>query len=52
MARGPWPVARGSDGPEFGNVQPREAWAAFRTMMPLTNDEFTAIANNIAPYAR
>ena len=45
-------ILYGSDGPEFGNVQPREAWAAFRKAMPLTNDEFAAIANNVAPYLR
>jgi predicted TIM-barrel fold metal-dependent hydrolase len=45
-------IVFGSDGPEFGNAQPREAWAAFRKAMPLTNEEFAAIANNIAPYAR
>jgi uncharacterized protein len=45
-------IVYGSDGPTFGNSRPREAWAAFRKMMPLTNDEFTAIANNVAPYAR
>jgi predicted TIM-barrel fold metal-dependent hydrolase len=45
-------IVYGSDGPTFGNSQPREAWAAFRKSMPLTNDEVTAIANAVAPYAR
>ena len=39
-----------SDGPEFGNVPPREAWRAFRKDVPLTEEEFRVIANNVAPY--
>jgi predicted TIM-barrel fold metal-dependent hydrolase len=39
-----------SDGPEFGNVQPREAWRQFRKDVPLTDEEFRIIANNVAPY--
>jgi uncharacterized protein len=45
-------ILYGSDGFMFGNVQPAEAWAAFRREMPLTDDEFKTIANNIAPYVR
>jgi hypothetical protein len=45
-------ILYGSDGPIFGNVQPSEAWGEFRREMPLTGEEFTTIANNIAPYAR
>lgn len=45
-------ILYGSDGPIFGNVQPSEAWGAFRREMPLTGEEFRTIANNIAPYAR
>jgi predicted TIM-barrel fold metal-dependent hydrolase len=45
-------ILYGSDGPIFGNVQPSEAWGAFRREMPLTGEEFTTIANNIAPYVR
>ena len=33
------------------NPPPAEAWALFRTL-PLTDAEFTAIARNVAPYAR
>jgi predicted TIM-barrel fold metal-dependent hydrolase len=29
---------------------PRENWAIFRTTVPLTDDEFAAIARNVAPY--
>jgi hypothetical protein len=42
----------GSDGYMFGNSQPAQAWEAFRREVPLTNEEFTAIANNVAPYLR
>jgi predicted TIM-barrel fold metal-dependent hydrolase len=45
-------IVYGSDGPTFGNLQPLEAWGAFRKALPLTNDEFTVIANNVALYAR
>jgi hypothetical protein len=45
-------ILYGSDGPFFGNDQPAEAWGTFRREMPLTGDEFKAIANNIAPYVR
>jgi predicted TIM-barrel fold metal-dependent hydrolase len=45
-------ILYGSDGPMFGNVQPSEAWGAFRREMPLTGEEFISIANNIAPYVR
>ncbi|HEY0020059.1 MAG TPA: amidohydrolase family protein [Longimicrobium sp.] len=30
----------------------RDAWIAFRTLVPLTEDEFSAIARNVAPYLR
>ena len=45
-------ILYGSDGPTLGNVQPYEAWGAFRREMPLTAEEFRTIANNIAPYVR
>ena len=45
-------ILYGSDGPIFGNVQPFEAWGAFRREMPLTAEEFRTIANNVAPYLR
>ncbi|MDQ3145159.1 MAG: amidohydrolase, partial [Pseudomonadota bacterium] len=36
----------GSDAP------PKEAWEGFRKHVPLTEEEFTRIANNVAPYLR
>jgi predicted TIM-barrel fold metal-dependent hydrolase len=45
-------ILYGSDGAMFGNEQPAEAWGTFRREMPLTGDEFKAIATNIAPYVR
>jgi hypothetical protein len=44
-------IVYGSDGAAGGNLAPREAWATFR-QLPLTEAEFKAIANNIAPYMR
>ena len=38
----------GSDGYGGGNLAPREAWAAF-LQLPLSDDEFRMITNNIAP---
>jgi predicted TIM-barrel fold metal-dependent hydrolase len=40
----------GSDGAVPGN-SPRENWAAFRTL-PFRDEEFRAIANNVAPYMK
>ena len=45
-------ILYGSDGPMSGNEQPAEAWSTFRRELPLTDDEFKTIANNIAPYLR
>ena len=42
-------ILYGSDGYGGGNLAPREAWAAF-LQLPLSDDEFRMIANNIAPY--
>lgn len=42
-------VLYGSDAALGDNLRPREGWAAFR-QLPLTNEEFTQIANNVAPY--
>lgn len=39
----------GSDG---GRGTPGEAWAAFRKELPLTEEEFRTLANNVAPYLR
>jgi predicted TIM-barrel fold metal-dependent hydrolase len=44
-------ILYGSDGAAGGNPPPREAWAAFR-QLPLTSEEFRAIARNLAPYVR
>ena len=40
----------GSDPAVFGRPAPREAWALFREVMPLTDEEVAIIANNVAPY--
>ena len=45
-------IVYGSDGPVYGNWQPRGAWSAFSREVPLTDEEFSAIANNVAPYLR
>ncbi len=39
-------ILYGSDGP------PAEAWKTFHSKVPLTEDEFRLIANNVAPYMR
>lgn len=44
-------VLYGSDAAAGGNLPPRENWAAFRRL-PLSEEEFAAIAGNAAPYAR
>jgi len=44
-------VVYGSDAHFGGNPAPREGWAAFR-QLPLTENEFRTIANNLAPYMR
>jgi predicted TIM-barrel fold metal-dependent hydrolase len=44
-------VLFGSDGAAGDNLRPREAWAAFRKL-PLSEEEFAAIASNVAPYMR
>lgn len=42
-------ILYGTDAP-VGAVTPQAGWAAFRSL-PLTADEFTTIATNVAPYA-
>lgn len=37
---------------EDGNPPPRQAWAAFRMMLPLTEPEFETIAGQVLPYLR
>ena len=36
----------------FGRLAPREAWAEFKRVMPLTDAEVARIAANVAPYLR
>jgi predicted TIM-barrel fold metal-dependent hydrolase len=47
---GPGRVLYGSDAVDAAHPPPREAWAAFRTRVPLTEEEFRVIAGNLAPY--
>ena len=42
-------IVFGSDA-TLPNVTPAEAWAALRTLLPLSDDEFRTIANNVPPY--
>ncbi len=42
----------GSDGGWGGNPPMRDAWVAFRGILPLTDDEMRTIAGNVAPYLR
>ena len=44
-------ILYGSDGARGGGLAPREAWATLR-QLPLSDDEFRAIASNVAPYMR
>lgn len=45
-------VLYGSDLAVGGNLAPRQAWALIRGLLPLSEQEFTIIANNVAPYMR
>jgi predicted TIM-barrel fold metal-dependent hydrolase len=45
-------ILYGSDLGIGGNVPPRPSWGMFRALLPLTDEEFKTIANNIAPYLR
>ena len=42
----------GTDGPVSKALSPREGWDAFRTKLPLTEEELRTIADNVAPYLR
>ncbi len=42
-------IVFGSDA-TTSNVTPGEAWVALRKLLPLTDDEFRAIATNVPPY--
>jgi predicted TIM-barrel fold metal-dependent hydrolase len=39
-------------GSDAGKGTPRAAWEAFRQALPLTEEEFRTLANNVAPYLR
>jgi predicted TIM-barrel fold metal-dependent hydrolase len=45
-------ILYGSDMPDKDHLTPRKGWAAFYEMLPLTQAEFTTIANNVPPYGR
>ena len=45
-------ILYGSDAAFGGRNTPRKEWGAFRGMTPLTDSEFAAIADNVAPYLR
>jgi predicted TIM-barrel fold metal-dependent hydrolase len=45
-------ILYGSDMAIGPNRPAREAWAAFRAKLPLTEAEFRTIAGNVAPYMR
>ena len=45
-------ILYGSDAPESEAKPPREAWALFRSALPLTDAEIRTIAGNVAPYLR
>jgi predicted TIM-barrel fold metal-dependent hydrolase len=45
-------ILYGSDAAMNRHPTPQEAWKAFRAEMPLTDEEFAAIAGNVAPYLR
>lgn len=49
---GPQRILYGSDAAMVAHPAPREAWAAFRTDLPLSDEEIAIIANNVAPYLR
>jgi predicted TIM-barrel fold metal-dependent hydrolase len=44
-------VLYGSDAAQGANLRPQASWAAFRKL-PLTQDEFAQIADNVPPYFR
>jgi uncharacterized protein len=45
-------ILYGSDLGLGGNLPPRQAWGAFRGLLPLTEAEIKTIAENVAPYMR
>lgn len=49
---GPERILYGSDAAFGGRNTPEQEWGTFRGMVPLTDEEFAVIANNVAPYLR
>ena len=49
---GPRRILYGTDGPVPEALSPREGWDAFRTKLPLTEEDLRTIAENVAPYLR
>jgi predicted TIM-barrel fold metal-dependent hydrolase len=45
-------ILYGSDTPDKDHLPPREGWATFQKMLPLTEEELRTIANNVPPYGR
>jgi predicted TIM-barrel fold metal-dependent hydrolase len=49
---GPSRILYGSDGFFGGRASPKKEWGNFRGMVPLTDNEFAVIRDNVAPYLR
>ena len=49
---GPERILYGSDGSFGGRDAPNKEWGTFRGMVPLTDEEFATIQDNVAPYLR
>jgi len=45
-------ILYGTDGPISESQTPHDGWTKTRVALPLTEAEFTQIANNVAPYLR
>jgi hypothetical protein len=45
-------ILYGSDMAIGSNPTAQQGWAAFRTLLPLADADFRAIADNVAPYMR
>lgn len=42
----------GSDSPRGAGIPPKQSWATFYRDVPLTQEEFRALASNVAPWVR
>lgn len=42
----------GSDGPQFSGVPAKQHWDEFRSCLPTTREELTAISQSVAPYLK